>query len=160
MPGQVSHLLDEEHRGTLALLDALEQAIARGARTPAAPDPDFLRLVGKLREHLVGHVPRHFGFEEQALFPLLTAAGEGDLCGLLQEEHDAINAVIGEIVPLAERAVDLDAPSLQALKRGIGELAERLRSHIDKENMALLPLCDDHLEPAADQELAFGYASA
>ncbi len=160
MPGQVSHLLDEEHRGTIALLDALEQAIARGARNSVAADPEFTRLVGKLREHLVEHVPRHFGFEEVDLFPRLEEAGEGDLCTLLLEEHVAINAVIAEIVPLASDVGALEPSSLQALKRGIGELAERLRSHIDKENMALLPLCDDHLEPATDQELAFAYASA
>src|SRR4051812_11124247 len=99
MPGQVAHLLDEEHNGTLELLAGLEQALPRMAKD--ARDPDFARLAGKLHEHLVHHVPRHFAFEERELFPRLTDAGEGDLCALLAEEHAAIEAVIAEIVPLA-----------------------------------------------------------
>ncbi len=156
---QVSRLLDEEHNGTLALLTALEQAMARTTGVPSRADDDFLRLVGRLHEHLVHHVPRHFGFEEAALFPPLAAAGEDDLCALLQEEHVAINAVIAEVVPLCESVATLDQPSAQALKRGIGELVERLRSHIDKETMALLPACEQCLDPADDQTLALEYAS-
>lgn len=160
MTAHVAHLLDEEHKGTLDLLEALEVAIARAARNGGANDADFTRLVGKLHEHLLQHVPRHFGFEEQSLFPALTEAGDGDLCELLLEEHVAINTVIAEITPLAARVGELDAASLNALRRSIGELSERLRSHIDKETMALLPACSDHFDEATDQELAFGYACA
>jgi hemerythrin-like domain-containing protein len=160
MSGQVSHLLDEEHAGTLALLDALERAIPGAARAAPAVEPDYLRLIGRLHEHLLQHVPRHFAFEEEALFPRLAASGEGDLCELLTEEHVAINAVIAEIEPLAARVQTLDAGAHAALRRGIGELAERLRGHIDKETMALLPACDDCIDDDADQALALGYASA
>ena len=160
MPGQVSHLLDEEHRATLDLLDALERTIARAARNASTTDPDLARLVGKLEEHLREHVPKHFGFEEETLFPRLTEAGEGDLCELLTEEHVAINAVIAELLPLAASLGSLDAPAFDRMKRGILELAERLRSHIDKETMALLPVCDDHFDDAVDQELALAYACA
>ncbi|HZQ62029.1 MAG TPA: hemerythrin domain-containing protein [Casimicrobiaceae bacterium] len=160
MPHQVSHLLDEEHNGTLELLTSLEAALPRWARAAAGIDEDGIRLVRKLHEHLAHHVPRHFGFEEQELFPRLAEAGEGDLCELLTEEHVAINQVIAELLPLAARVGALDAPSLAALKRGIGELIERLRSHIDKETMALGPACDDYLDDDVDQELAFGYATS
>lgn len=160
MPRQVSHLLDEEHNATLDLLNALELGMPRWARAAAGIDEDGIRVVTKLHEHLAQHVPRHFGFEEQELFPRLSDAGEGELCELLAEEHVAINAVIAEILPLAARVTELDASSLTALKRGIGELIERLRSHIDKETMALCPACNDVLDEATDQELAFGYACA
>ena len=46
------------------------------------------------------------------------------------------------------------------MRRGIGELIERLRSHIDKETMALLPACSDCIDETLDQELALEYASA
>ncbi len=160
MTGQVSHLLDEEHDATLDLLNGLEQALPRAARMADAVDPDFARLVGKLHEHLVHHVPKHFGFEEEALFPRLAEVGEGDLCELLTEEHVAINAVIADIVPLAAALDSLDAAGHAALRRGIAELIERLRGHIDKETMALLPACSDYIVDPADQELALEYASA
>ena len=37
------------------------------------------------------------------------------------------------------------------------ELAERLMSHIQKEEMSLLPALDDLLDEAADQELTEAY---
>jgi hemerythrin-like domain-containing protein len=157
MAGEVSRVLDEEHNSTLDLLAALEQALRHSA---GALDVNAARLVERLREHLLQHVPRHFGFEEEALFPRLAEAGDGDLCELLQEEHVAINAVIAEVLPLTESVSSLDQASLSALRRGIVELTERLRSHIDKETMALLPSCDDCLDETVDQELAFEYASA
>ncbi len=159
MAGHVARLLDEEHRGTLDLLAAAEQVFAR-ARGGEPREPALVRLAGKLHEHMLQHVPRHFGFEEEALFPRLVAAGEGDLCELLHDEHVAIEAVIAEIVPLAARVESLEAERFEALKRGVLELTERLRAHIDKETMGLLPLCDDHLAQDTDAELALAYASA
>jgi hemerythrin-like domain-containing protein len=159
MTGQVARLLDEEHRGTLDLLGAAEQAFAL-ARGDEPRDAALVRLAARLHEHVLQHVPRHFGFEEQVLFPRLVEAGEGDLCELLHEEHVAIEAVIAEIAPLAARAESLEPARFEALKRGVLELAERLRGHIEKETMGLLPLCDDHLAQDTDAELALAYASA
>jgi hemerythrin-like domain-containing protein len=159
MAGQVTRLLDEEHNGTLDLLNALEAALPRAARSEGA-DADYARLVARLHEHVVHHVPRHFGFEEEVLFPRLAEAGEDDLCELLTEEHAAINAVIADIVPLAAAQRSLDAAGHAALRRGIGELIERLRGHIDKETMALLPACESCIDDGADQALALEYASA
>jgi hemerythrin-like domain-containing protein len=158
MSGQVTRLLDEEHSGTLDLLNTVEGAMLRAAQP--AGDPGLIRVVGKLDEHLRQHVPRHFGFEEQSVFPPLRDAGEGDLCDLLEEEHVAINAVIAELLPLTANFESLDPPGIDALKRGIVELADRLRGHIDKETMALLPVCDDMLDASLDQELALAYACA
>ena len=59
MPQQVSHLLDEEHNGTLDLLNALELGVPRWSRTPAGIDEEGIRLIKKLHEHLAHHVPRH-----------------------------------------------------------------------------------------------------
>ena len=47
----------------------------------------------------------------------------------------------------------------EALKRGVLELVERLVSHIQKEEMALLPLLDDLLDDETDRQLAFAYAA-
>lgn len=160
MAREVSRLLDEEHQTTLDLLDVVERVVARAPTAGAPPDPELARVMQKLERHLVLDVPRHFAFEEEAVFPALVDAGEGDLCALLSEEHVGINAVIGELVPLAAAPAALDGAGLAALRRAAQELAERLRSHIDKETMALLPVCNDVFDDDTDQRLAFGYASA
>ncbi len=159
MTGQVAHLLDEEHQATLDLLGAAEAGFAR-ARADSPRDEVVARLANRLREHLAHHVPRHFAFEEDVLFPRLAAAGEPDICELLTEEHRSIEAVIAEILPRAADPSALDAAQFDALRRAVLELCERLRSHIEKETMGLVPLCDDHLQAEADQELALAYASS
>jgi iron-sulfur cluster repair protein YtfE (RIC family) len=159
MTGQVAHLLDEEHNQTLDLLAAAEQAYAR-VRGDGPRDEALVRVTRRLHEHLVHHVPKHFGFEEQVLFPRLIEAGERDICELLDEEHDAIEAVIAQIDPLAPQVATLDAADFEALKRAVLDLAMQLRAHIEKETMGLVPLCDDHLPEDDDQAIALAYASA
>jgi hemerythrin-like domain-containing protein len=156
---QVSQMLDTEHRSNLELLGRVEQALARPQR--AAADPDFPRLAAafvRMVEHDIG---RHFGFEESELFTRMADAGEGDIAGLLREEHDSIRAVAAEVLPWARAgaAGQLDGSGFEALRRGALELAERQVAHIQKETMALLPLLDDLLDDEADRHLAFDYAA-
>ena len=131
--------LHEEHEATLALWGRVEQSIVSGK-----PDPALLRQADAALEH---EVTRHFEFEEKVLFPRLEAAGEGDIAELLTEEHAAIRSAAARFAAL----LDSD-PKATAL-----ELAERLMSHIQKEEMSLLPALDDLLDEAADQELTEAY---
>ena len=136
---QISRRLHEEHEATLALWGRVEQSIVSGK-----PDPALLRQAAAALEH---EVTRHFEFEEKVLFPRLEAAGEGDIAELLTEEHAAIRSAAARFAAL----LDSD-PKATAL-----ELAERLMSHIQKEEMSLLPALDDLLDEAADQELTEAY---
>ena len=159
---QVSRALDDEHRANLALLGQVEQALARAPRSGAGRDPELGRLAGALARHLEQEVERHFAFEESELFPRMRDAGDGDIAGLLAEEHEAIRAVASELAPLARSAAagTLDDAGWAALKRLAVELIERQVAHIQKETMALLPLLEDLLDEDADRELAFAYAAA
>ena len=151
---QVSRLLDDEHRANLELLGRLEKALARNA------DAELPALAGPLVRHIEHEVGRHFGFEEESLFPLMADAGDDDLATLLTEEHESIRAVCEELLPLARRAAagTLAANGLPALKRLALELTERQVGHIQKETMALLPMLDDLLDDDADRDLAYAYA--
>lgn len=150
---QVNRALDEEHRANLALLDKVERAFAReGARDPA--------LAATFGRQVELELARHFAFEERDLFPRLTDAGAGDLVSLLLEEHDAIRRVAAELLPLAQQAGSLDDDGWAGLRRSALEMAERLRAHIDKETVALLPALEDVLDEEVDRELAFTYASS
>jgi len=158
---QVSNALDDEHRASLDLLGRVESSFARASRAGAARDADLAQLAGTFARHIEHDVGRHFDFEERELFPRLADAGEGDIAGLLAEEHEAIRAVAGEVLPLARAAAagELDDAGWDALKRGTLEMVERQVAHIQKETMALLPMLEDLLDEDTDRELAFAYAS-
>jgi len=159
---QVSRLLDEEHRANLELLGRLEQRLMRLTRGAAPADGELTAMLGQLVRHLQHDTGRHFDFEENELFSRMADAGDGDIALLLREEHEAMRELAGELLPLAEAAVEgsLDAEGWQALKRAALEMVERQVAHIQKEGMALLPLLDELLDEETDQRLAFAYACA
>ena len=159
---QVSRTLDDEHRANLELMGRVEQAFARAPRGSAMAFAELVPLLATLAREVEQDIARHFAFEERELFPLLEAAGQGDLVGLLGEEHLAIREVAAELLPLARAAVagTLNAAGWDALKRLAGELVERLVAHIEKETMALLPMLDDLLDDETDRGLSFAYAEA
>jgi hemerythrin-like domain-containing protein len=153
----VNRALDEEHRANLELLLQVEQVLARP--TPAGTEP--IALAGRLLHAVEHEITRHFGLEEREIFPRMEAAGEGDMASLLLEEHDTIRAVANELLPLLREATrqTLDGAGWTRLRRGALEFSERLRAHIDKETLAMLPLLEDLLDEETDRELAFNYAS-
>jgi hemerythrin-like domain-containing protein len=151
----VSRRLHEEHEATLALWGRLEQALAmRGNKPPTEED---LRLMRDCAAQLSDEVTRHFAFEEKDLFPLLAASGEGDIADLLREEHAAIREAAHRFGELAQPAGDSQAnwPEVRTLAL---ELVERLMSHVQKEEMSLLPSLEDLLDEETDQALAGSYA--
>jgi hemerythrin-like domain-containing protein len=151
----ISRRLHEEHEATLALWGRLEQALAiRGSKPPSEED---LRLVRDCAAQIADEVTRHFAFEEADLFPLLAASGEGDIAELLAEEHATIRAAAQCFGELARPGGEGEAkwPELRALAL---ELAERLVSHVQKEEMSLLPSLEDLLDEETDRELAGSYA--
>lgn len=152
---QVSQLLDDEHRNSIALLDRVGHALTSG--DAGALQPLVAPLVRQL-EHEIGH---HFGFEEAELFPRLAEAGDGELAELLTEEHDTLRAVADELLPLARALAGgtlADGQRAQ-MQRLASELVERQVAHIQKETMALLPMLDDLLDDETDRQLAFAYAA-
>lgn len=158
---QTSHTLHEEHRANLDLLGRAEQALARAPRGDGPREPELLKLVGALARSLQQDIDRHFTFEEKELFPRMSDAGDGEIAMLLTEEHEAIREVAEELLPLTRAAAagTLDGAGWDALKRGALELVERQVAHIQKEEMALLPLLDDLLDDETDRQLAFDYAA-
>ncbi len=156
---QVNHVLDDEHRASLDLMRRVEQGCVRSGGVHA---PEFAQIAATLARHIERDIGRHFDFEERELFPRLEAAGEGDIVGLLIDEHVAIREVAAELLPRAQAAAagTLDAAGRDALKRGALEMVERLVAHIEKETTVLLPMLDDHLDDETDRALALSYAMA
>ena len=159
---EVNRLLEGEHRANLELLGRLEQRLVRPQRGAPAADSELTGLLGQLVRQLQRDTGRHFEFEENELFPRMTEAGDGDIAGLLREEHETIRELAHELLPLATAAAGgvLDAEGWQALRRATLEMAERQVAHIQKESLALLPLLDDLLDDETDQRLAIDYMAA
>jgi hypothetical protein len=127
---QVSRRLHEEHLATLAVWSRVESALAAGRH-----DAALMRAAAA-----------------SLLFPRLADAGEADIAALLEEEHATIREAARRFIALPK---DVVTKEMQAL--GL-ELAERLVSHVQKEEMSLLPALDDLLDEAADAELSLAYA--
>jgi DUF438 domain-containing protein len=141
---QVSRRLHEEHQASLSLWTRVESSLATGAVDPA--------LMRTAAASLAAEIERHFDFEETQLFPRLAAGGEGDIAELLQEEHATIRAAGARFIALVK-----EDPSGACLKPLGLELAERLVSHVQKEEMSMLPALEDLLDEDTDEALALQY---
>ncbi len=162
---QTARMLHEEHVANLALLGRLEQALARGGaaaqRRAADPRSELPGLLASLVRQVTQDVDRHFAFEERELFTRMADSGDGGIAALLTEEHDAMRDLAAELLPLARAGAGgtLDAAGWVALSNAALEQVERQVSHIQKEEMALLPLLEDLLDDDTDGRLAMEYTS-
>ena len=70
---QISQKLHDEHAATVALMERLEQLLARGRRAgpPDTADGSVARLLSDLSTGLENDVDRHFIFEEDHVFNYL-----------------------------------------------------------------------------------------
>jgi hypothetical protein len=158
---QTSRRLHEEHAATLELLNRVERVFTgrAGAYPPPEGDSNWRAFARGLLGAIDVEVARHFEFEERDLFPRLEQAGDGDLAGLLIEEHASIRAVAKPLADLLRKALAGEAPDWQTMKVLGLEFSERLGSHAQKEDGALLPVLDNLLDEETDRQLFGAYAA-
>lgn len=152
--------LHDEHRATLAVLDRLGAFIARERRgTPAGGNDANALLLREIASTVESEVKRHFDFEEQHLFTFLQAMGDAAIGAHLTSEHNAMRP-LGERVAALARAASgaaFDEPGWQEFRRLAAELSERMVMHIQKEEMALLPLLEESMDAETEQRLCDMY---
>ena len=155
--------LYEEHVATLQLLGRAERVFTgrAGAYPPPAGDSAWASFARSLLGAIEGEIARHFEFEERELFPRMDEAGDGDLVALLNEEHTTIRAVAQALADLLRQALGggLQVEQWQTMKTLALEFGERLGSHAQKEDGALLPLLEHLLDEDTDRELFGAYAA-
>jgi hemerythrin-like domain-containing protein len=146
----VSQALHEEHRSTVALMERLEQLLARHRRggPPNTADRGVAQLLADLSAGVETEVQRHFAFEEDHLFSYLTAMGDEAIGAHLTDEHSAIRPIGVAIAGLARGAVEqgFDQAKWEEFRRLGQELCERMLAHVQKEEMALLPLLEENMD--------------
>ena len=154
-------LLHEEHMSVLALLERCEGVLAaHGKRPPDTADASMTRFLGDLATAIDGEISDHFAFEEEQLFTRLNAGGYAGMTDILMAEHEIILPMgrrVSEIARAARRN-GFTSDGWTGFRQLLGEFIQRLSSHIQKEEMGMLPALDDILDQDTDGELAIGYA--
>ncbi len=153
---RVSQTLHEEHRATIALMERLEQFLARNrGEPPKTAEPGVDSFLGDLASGVKADTDRHFGFEEEHLFTHLAAVGDEMIGMHLTSEHNAMRPLGERIAALAleARGTGFTAEGWGEFRRLGAELCERMLAHVQKEEMALLPLLEETMDPDTDARL-------
>ena len=155
---QIGSLLHEEHLHTIGTLQRLEDYLSRQtSKRPPDPSQTDVRTVLESLLGLAAEVERHFGFEENQLFPLLSKSGEVGMVALLTEEHAIIRPLSAGLADQAKEAIASGAFAADRWKDFHGramELCEREVFHIQKEEMGLLAAISMLVDPEDDARLA------
>ncbi len=148
---RITQTLHEEHCATTALLERLDHILLRFRQTDlpdAKGDAVVARLLADLSIALEFELNRHFVFEEERLIPLLGAAGDLAIGALLTDEHAVMRPVVATLGMLVReiRTKSFDAIRWTQFRRLGLELCDRLRSHIQKEDVGFLPALDQLID--------------
>jgi hemerythrin-like domain-containing protein len=157
---RICQALHEEHGATVALMERLEQLLTRCRQEPPnADDRSVARLLSDLSIWAETEVQRHFAFEEDRLFTYLGAIGDEAIGAHLTDEHTAIRPIGIRIAALSREAAvrGFDSASWEAFRRIGSELCERILPHIQKEEMALLPLLEESMDADTEARLLHDY---
>ena len=154
---RISQTLHDEHAATVALMERLEQMLARGPRgsPPDKADGNVARLLSDLSTGLEAEIQRHFAFEEDHIFTYLAATGDGRIGEHLTSEHAAIHPIGTQVAAIARAAAtDGFAPAeWEVFKRLAQDLSDRMLTHMQKEEMALLPVIEENMDPETEARL-------
>jgi len=159
---RIAQLLHEDHRATIAQIEALEEMIARAKRkAPDITEPHINKILKQAHHNIEHEVRSHFSFEENELFTRLAEAGDVSIGEHLREEHKAILPLGEQVAEHAKAALEsgFTDQSWEQFRSLAGELIERMLTHIQKEEMALLPIIDDLIDPQTDMTLADHYSN-
>jgi iron-sulfur cluster repair protein YtfE (RIC family) len=160
-----ARLLHDDHRRMLGMIERVESFLARHGEDRA---PDLVRdaearaLLAALDGELGRDVDGHFVFEEQALFPLLAAAGAHELPVALAAEHDAMRGLARRLRQICQAALrdGFEPEDWTLFRLFVTDLIDRQVAHLETEEIALLHLVDELLSPEQDRELAAVLASS
>jgi hemerythrin-like domain-containing protein len=157
---RTAQLLHEDHQATIEVIEALDQMIARARKNaPDLGDAKVRAALTAATNAIEEEISIHFAFEEDELFTRLEDMGDVEIGAHLRDEHAAILPLGKEVSQRAKRALDTGFSSTEwvEFRTVTGELIERMFAHIQKEEMALLPMLDELLDSKTDMELAMAY---
>jgi hemerythrin-like domain-containing protein len=159
---RICRMLHDEHQGTLALMERLQQLLTRHrpGSAPDAREPGVSRLLADLATTVETELGRHFAFEEDRLFTYLDSMGNQEIGVHLTGEHKIIQPIATEIAALARAAATsgFDEAKWNAFHRLGRDLCDRLLPHVEMEESALLPMLEDNMDADTEAQLYQDYA--
>ncbi len=158
---RTTQVLHEDHIATLNLIENLERFIAySGRRPPDLDDAATRQTLQRTAAAIDGEVSDHFTFEEDEIFTRLADNGEIDIGVQLSREHRELLPAGQMVSALAKQALEdgFDEQSWSRFKAEAGGFIEPLLAHVHKEEMALLPMVDELLDPEVDLKLYENYS--
>ena len=155
---RICQTLHDEHLANIALLQRVGQLLAQG-RDPPNNDQPVQRLLSDLDSGMANEVKRHFDFEERELFAYLDSIGESAIGAHLTQEHAVLRPLIAQLCETAHATKEhgFNAESWNQFRRLGAELCGQLSAHIHKEEMALLPLIEENMDPETEIRLYQDY---
>jgi len=156
---RICQKLHDEHAATVGAMEQIESLLARyRADIPALSDSDMM-LLRSIAANVELEVSPHFDFEERHLFTYLEEMGDAAIGAHLASEHDAMRPLGSRLALLAREATGggFSAETWTEFRRLGAELAERMLVHVQKEEMALLPLLEDAMDTETEARLVEAY---
>lgn len=155
---QIGALLHQDHMSTIETLQGLEELLGKHRKTPVVDD-DLRFQLKRLARTLKAEVEKHFGFEENHLFPVFVEQGETGIVMMLTHEHRSILPLALQVADIAVAAQEqgFTDETWRNFRDAGGELVEREIFHIQKEEMGLLAAISALVEPEVDARLADTY---
>lgn len=152
---RISQAIHDEHRATIALMERLEHLMVRHRREPPDVIGRVAQLLADLATGVEADVRRHFDFEEARLFAYLDEVGDQAIGAHLTDEHSAMRPLGTRLAELAREAAarGFDEAGWAEFRRLGQEFCERVIAHIQKEEMALLPLLEETMDADAEMQL-------
>jgi hemerythrin-like domain-containing protein len=119
------------------------------------------QLLGDLAAGIEADIRRHFDFEEGRLFAYLDAAGDEAIGAHLTDEHAALRPLGARLVAAAREAAarGFDQARWAEFRRVGQEFCECVIAHVQKEEMALLPLLEENMDADAEMRLYEEYVA-
>ena len=157
---RISQTLHEEHGATVALMERLEQMLARGRRGPPdKADGNAVRLLSDLSAGMEAEIERHFAFEEEHIFSYLEAVGDTGIGEHLTGEHAAIRPIGTHVAEMARAAAanGFTPAGWEEFTRLARDLSDRMLAHVQKEEMALLPVLEENMDAETEERLYQAY---
>jgi hemerythrin-like domain-containing protein len=157
---RVSQTLHDEHQATVALMERLDRLIAANWRSPPnTKDAATAQFLRELSGGVEAEVNRHFDFEEHHLFTYLQTIGDEAIGAHLTDEHSAMRPLGAKLAALARagEANGFDDANWTEFRRVGTELCERMLVHVQKEEMALLPLLEESMDGEVEARLFEAY---
>lgn len=158
---RTAQLLHEDHQQTIVVIEALDQLIAQARKSaPNTSDPAVRKTLGDISGAILEEIGRHFSFEEDELFTRLEEMGDVAIGEHLRSEHAALLPLGRSVHDLASKALadGFTDTNWTRFRETAAELIERMFTHIQKEEMALLPALEELLDAETDMQLSTAYS--